>query len=765
MNKWKRKRLHPAIILLGFTFHLFGCKCFDIRLPPRVHHCHRLQQLPASQLQSLRTQTILRASTKPGSSDDRDNEEDQSKSVTIRERLGQIGTFIGAFSLGSLSVVIFTMVLFHWSLSRDYHTSFTAYQNSDTNKPFSSNQFNGKNIADSNDQKQKAVKLYRYILEQLDSTYVDEVQPEALFETTTRAMLSTLDPYTEYISPQDLMKRKPQVGIGAFVMKAGSTPELLDGKPVSTLLSLVSSAVALPTQLPPSQDLQHSNSQDDGFHVVLSLQGYAYDAGLRVGDEILEIDDQSVVGVSLERVRELLTGVPGTKVKLSFKRPGIKEAQSIYVERNVVQFPNIPYAGILSNDPTLFTKTNVAAGSHDGIGYIRLRRFGKDAGVSMERALQSIQADTKKGLILDLRDNSGGELLSAVHIASLFLPNDSYLGSSEGKGAMYPNESYRSGKLDLTQYGYVSSDNFPKSRNSMSPNSGVDVKQVIDTEKTNIVILTNKRTASASEFLAGVFQDLDKGVIIGSDESTLGKGIGQREIGLPYGEGALKLTYHEFYTPSGRCVQRQFQEGIKKQDPQKKQNELEKVFYTTNGREVNNRKGIEVDYRVKPKSSILSSLLSSSGAYFSFATEFNSRHQWLSNGSADFTVDDKIYNDFRSFVIKEQKRGNLKLEESFDDKHQLEKIKKLAVDSKLQDSNLIQSSVANLEGKIVQDLLSDFDSCKDIIRNELEQNILAHQLPDSELIGRGLNSDELVKEAVRIIENTERYRELLGKTT
>ena len=223
---------------------------------------------------------------------------------------------------------------------------------------------------------------------------------------------------------------------------------------------------------------------------------------------------------------------------------------------------------------------------------------------------------------------------------------------------------------------------------------------------------------------------------------------------MPYGGGALKLTYHKFYTPSGRCVQRQHQE---------EQNQLEKVFYTTNGRAVNNRRGIEVDYRAEPKVSILSSLLSSSGAYFEFATEFCSRHQWSPDGSAGFAVDDQIYNDFKSFVLKEQRRGNLKLEEVYDDKHLLENIRMLSVESNLHDSSLIQSSVANLRGKVVQDLLSDFDTCKDIIRNELEQNILARQLPDSELIGRSLKSDELVREAVRIIEDTKRFKELLGK--
>lgn len=105
-----------------------------------------------------------------------------------------------------------------------------------------------------------------------------------------------------------------------------------------------------------------------------------------------------------------------------------------------------------------------------------------------------------------------------MQIASLFFPDDTYLGSSEGKGARFPNEIYRAGQLDLTQYGYASSGPFDKKRISIPGGN-----QIVDTEKTKIVLLINKKTASASEFLAGSFQDLDKAVIIGVDESTKGK--------------------------------------------------------------------------------------------------------------------------------------------------------------------------------------------------------------------------------------------------
>lgn len=358
-------------------------------------------------------------------------------------------------------------------------------------------------------------------------------------------------------------------------------------------------------------------------------------------------------------------------------------------------------------------------------------------------------------------------MLSAVQIASLFFPEDTYLGSSEGKGSLYPNESYRAGKLDLTQYGYASSDVKSNGRSGMSSRGEgsifEDMRQVVDPDQTNIVILTNRRTASASEFLAGVFQDLDKGVVIGNDSSTLGKGIGQREMALPYGRGALKLTYHEFHTPSGRCVQRQHQVGAKQSSSPVQPDRSGNSFYTVNGRVLRDRNGIEVDYKAEPKVSLLSQLLSSSGAYFEFATDVCSRYRSPPNGGDNLVVDDRIYDEFRSYVLKEQRKGDLKLDEMFDDQHLLEKIDVLSIESGLHESRLIPGSVANVREKIVQDLLGEFDSCRDIISNELEKNILAHQLSDGELIGWSLKSDELVNEAVNILVDTNRHEELLGK--
>ena len=703
---------------------------------PNTHHSRQFRQsAQRHQYQFVALQSSNYDVDDASDSEEEPDQQQQNADNLLVRYLPEIRTAVVSFCAGSLATVLGTMVLFQYSLMKDD----TIFESAGLdNRPTISTPNTNANIAakDKQSQKRQAValssSLYRQILQELDETYVDNVDNNLLFETTTRAMLNTLDPYTEYISPQDLMKRQKLVGIGAFVMKEGSLQDTLGGKSVSSLLSRVPSAVTLPSKT-------HLGSKDNRYRVILSLEGLAYGAGLRVGDELLEIDDQPVED-SLEEVRGMLTGDLGTTVKLTIRRPGIDKVQALYVERKPVQFSDVPYSGTLASGD---------------IGFIKLHRFGLDTGLKVKEAIQKIQSDNEmKGLILDLRDNSGGELISAVQTSSLFFPEGTYLGSSKGKGSLYPTESYYSGRLDIRQYGYKNEDDFTVRNNGKTDILDFDGTQLVDTDKTKIVIITNKQTASAAEFLAGALQDLDKAVVIGTDGSSFGKGIGQRELPLPNG-GALKLTYHEFYTPSGRCVQR-VQQQRTKQLLQKKQNE---IFYTKNGRQLADRKGIEVDEKVNLETSLLSSLLSSSGAYFDFATDYCSKQKVDTN---NFAVDDSIYNSFKRYVQKEQRSGNLKLEDAFDN----DKIfATLFIKSKLYDK--ASFGIKNLRDKVVTDLLNDFDSTpgKDSIRRELEQNILARELPDSDLLQRSFDSDATIKEAVKIIGNQERYNQILrGKT-
>lgn len=352
-----------------------------------------------------------------------------------------------------------------------------------------------------------------------------------------------------------------------------------------------------------------------------------------------------------------------------------------------------------------------------------------------------------KGIVLDLRNNSGGKLQSAIKVASLFVPKGTYLGSSVGNGRLdklYPDESYYASVADTSSLG--NADSFD------------DYTQLIDTDKTHVVILTDHKTASASEFLTGVFQDLDLGLVVGIDATTLGKGIGQRE--LPVGDGALKLTYHEFHTPSGRCVQRRA-----KNDDATYGGRAKKVLRTANGRDIVDRNGISVDYKITtPKNSILSALLSKNGVYFEFATQWDQR--WKSTpDESTFQVDDTIYNEFCSFVEQRQRDGSLHLESMFDDQSNLDTIESMLLSSSSSSFSSESGHVSSLSTAIINELLDAFVTDKEEVMRELEKNILSRHIPDSKLIARGLKKgdDVLVKEAMELLEDNTMFNHLIRR--
>ena len=426
MNRIQRCSPSSIIIAFGLSLCIIHCNSLKVNIlidyPRKPHTMRNRIFLP-------RTYDAITLNSTSGFEDEGEERRDQSflqaatqQSIPKHNRgwnvcFSVVQTAVTAFCAGSLVAVLFSMVIFNLSLSSSEDQQFIPYfRRTRLLKTSSSVDFDNRNvrsnIGEEREIRQRSVKLYRNILNELDDSYVDDIEPTSLFEITIRAMLSSLDPYTEYISPQEILKRQQPIGIGAFVMKSGDSPEFLDGKALSTLMSNVPSQVALPTHLLRTSERQGMQISD-GYHVVLSLEGYAYDEGLRIGDVIIGIDNQSIVDDTLETVRDLLKGPEGSKVEVTFRRPGIDRVQSIELERKQVKFSDVPYAGTLSTD--------------SGIGYIKLQRFGRDAGNEMQQAIHLVQQRQIRGLILDLRDNSGGELFSAVQIASLFFPEGTFL--------------------------------------------------------------------------------------------------------------------------------------------------------------------------------------------------------------------------------------------------------------------------------------------------------------------------------------------------
>ncbi len=283
-------------------------------------------------------------------------------------------------------------------------------------------------------------------------------------------------------------------------------------------------------------------------------------AGLRYGDRILEVDGVKMTGRPSIEVRDKIRGPRGSVVKLKIQRASDERVQAVDITRDAVPQPSLPDAYMLK----------------PGVGYIDMTRgFNYSTTEELEEALERLHAKGMTSLVLDLRNNPGGFLDQAIHVAEVFLP---------------------AGQLILTQKGRNGlRDNTYESRNS-SP------------DLTPLVILINDYTASASEIVAGAMQDHDRALIVG--KTSFGKGLVQSIIPLDYGAG-LTLTSAKYYTPSGRLIQRDYSNGgfydyythggsnrLDQKEEAKPQSQEKR---TDTGRAVYGGGGIEPDETVNPK--------------------------------------------------------------------------------------------------------------------------------------------------------------------
>ena len=247
------------------------------------------------------------------------------------------------------------------------------------------------------------------------------------------------------------------------------------------------------------------------LRVVSAREGSpAAKAGLRYGDRIVEVDGVKMTGKTSLEVRDKIRGPRGSTVRLTLERAADKRLEKVEIVRDAVPQPSIPDAYMLK----------------PGVGYIDMTRgFNYTTTDELLDALDDLHAKGMNALVLDLRNNPGGFLDQAIHVAEVFL---------------------RSGQLILTQ----------KGRNGFRDATYPSRNNAPDT--TPLVILINENTASASEIVAGAMQDHDRAVIVG--QTSFGKGLVQSIIPLQYGAG-LTLTSAKYYTPSGRLIQRDYSNG------------------------------------------------------------------------------------------------------------------------------------------------------------------------------------------------------------
>lgn len=245
-----------------------------------------------------------------------------------------------------------------------------------------------------------------------------------------------------------------------------------------------------------------------------TTKGPSEKAGIVAGDRIVLVDGQPIAGVKMPRdsVMRLLRGPKGTKVKLGIVRRGVKDLMYFTVTRDKIPVNTLDASYMIA----------------PGVGYIHLDRFGATSGKEVSDAIAALKEQGMQRLIFDLQNNGGGYLGAAKEVAEQFLPTGSLIVFTEGK--QIPSQRFYAGRSGGFREG-------------------------------ELVILVNEYTASAAEIVSGAIQDYDRGTIVG--RRTFGKGLVQRPFDLPDGS-MIRLTVAHYYTPSGRCIQKPYTKGGKK---------------------------------------------------------------------------------------------------------------------------------------------------------------------------------------------------------
>lgn len=423
--------------------------------------------------------------------------------------------------------------------------------------------------------------------------------------------------------------------------------------------------------------------------------GPALKAGLMAGDQIVEVNGFQTKGKTTTEMNAIAKGVAGTVVNLKIQRPGMKEVFDVELTRGETIIPNVPYSGRVA----------------DNVGYISLTTFTQNASENIKKALQDLKKEgDMDGVILDLRYNGGGLLREAIAISNLFIPQRNEVVTTRGKIK----------ERDRTY-------------STMVPAVDIEIP---------IVVLTNKRSASASEIVSGVLQDYDRGVVMG--QRTFGKGLVQNTEEIGY-NSRVKLTTSKYYIPSRRCIQAvKYENGEPVDIPDSERSK----FKTANGREVLDGGGVTPDVKLpaKEQSEYTKSLVSEK-IIFKFVNEYVTKYDSVA-APGDFSFNE--YPDFKSFVVKSK----------FDFDSALEG--KLADLEKEVDTSL-SADFDVLKNKILQTQADDIDEFEEEITKEIEMQIIARYYYQAGKAKQKLNGDSEIQEAIKLLNDPARYNSILGK--
>ena len=445
-------------------------------------------------------------------------------------------------------------------------------------------------------------------------------------------------------------------------------------------------------------------SHKDTILVSSVLKDYPfYKSGIRAGDRIISVDGSSAIGKSIDELSDILKGSEGSSFNISILPNGSNALVTKDIVREEIKIKNVPYYGILK----------------DGIAYIKLNQFTEKAAEEINAALKEMNGEeTLKGLILDLRNNGGGLLQQAVEIMNIFLPAGNLIVATKGKVAE-ENFEYKTVKPAI----------FP------------DLP---------VLVLVNENSASASEIVAGAFQDIDRGVIMG--QKSYGKGLVQKVFPLSY-NAQMKITVAKYYIPSGRCIQAiNYSEHDIYGKAIKISDSLSADFKTLGGRTVKDTGGILPDVILEgDKYSDIATQLLIQHTIFRFINDFVLHHDSIRNvDNVQISEDD--FKDFKIFVLNSDFQYREK------EKTELKNLLKLDIISSNKELELMAITLLD---SINNSSMKSMEVHKEEIKKILKQELASRYFFDEGRIYSTLKSDTEIDEAVNLLKDNKRYSNIL----